>query len=304
MAQINNPHDHFFKATFSDKLVVKAFLRRFLSKEVLDTLDLNSLEALPNSYIDENLEESFFDLVFRCKTKDGKEKLISILFEHKSFYDKYSPFQLLGYSTSSYQIQIANKKEPIPVIPILLVHSKKGYEKKQIVEFFGNYSSSVLKYVPNFDYVLIDLANMESHELENLGNQFLIAALLGFKYSDDSDRLVNQLDAINRFLLKSHSENLIRSFFIYFSNVVDLTPNKILTLYKALPNKLKSDAMSSADMLIEKGKEIGKERGKENEKTTAATNLILEGMPNEFICRVLNVSDDFVEMLRRSIKKG
>jgi len=267
-----------------------------LPKELVANLDLNTLEHIKGSFVDPALSEFFADLIFKCKSStDGRERYITILLEHKSFYEQYLPFQLHPYITSSYQQQISNNEPPIPVIPIVLSHTKKTYQKKELKDFFSAYPSHVLEFVPNFNYILVDLAKIDSNSLENLGNAFLIAAMMGFKHSHDPERFVKQLNNIIRFLAKSHSRNLTRSFFVYFDQVVDLDDEKIINLYRSLPEPIKSEAMSTYDMLIEKGKEIGikmgQTKGEENEKIKGATNLIKEGMPNEFIgcisvCRI------------------
>ena len=102
---------------------------------------------------------------------------------------------------------------------------------------------------------------MEPEILEKLENAFLIATMMAFKNSNDPDRLVEQLGTISRFLVKSHSRNLIRSFFVYFSQLVDLDDEKIINLYKALPEPVKSEAMNSHDILIEKGRVEGRVEG-------------------------------------------
>ena len=263
MEQVNNPHDAFFKAAFSDKRVVRAFLKEILSSQILNSVDLDSLQLIQGSFVDTNLNAIYTDLLFKCKSRNlGQERYISILLEHKSFFEPYLPFQLLKYITSSYDQQISNKESPIPVIPIVISHSKRAYDKKSPMDFFGNYSADIQKFVPNFDYVLVDILKMEPVILEKLENAFLIATMMAFKNSNDPDRLVEQLGTISRFLVKSHSRNLIRSFFVYFSQLVDLNDEKIINLYKALPEPVKSEAMNTHDILVEKGRIEGRVEGR------------------------------------------
>ena len=40
-------HDHFFKATFADAVVVREHLQAFLPQEISDHIDFDSLEAAP-----------------------------------------------------------------------------------------------------------------------------------------------------------------------------------------------------------------------------------------------------------------
>ena len=155
-----------------------------------------------------------------------------------------------------------------------------------------------MPFVPNFKYILVDLSKIDSISLQQLGNAFLVAAVLAFKNAHNPSVLVKQLENISQFLEKSHSRNLVKSFFVYFNQVVGLSREKIINLYQALPPPIKSDAMSTHDIILEEGIKIGQKTRNEN----ATVNLIKEEMPNDFICRVLEVSNEFVEKLRKKVE--
>lgn len=65
MATINNPHDAFFKIVFAEKDFTKAFLRGFLPSDLINELDLDTLEISESSFIDDDLRQTFSDLIFR-----------------------------------------------------------------------------------------------------------------------------------------------------------------------------------------------------------------------------------------------
>jgi len=92
---VSQPHDRFFKHLFSDPEKVRSFLQGCLPQEVLDRLDLTQLKADPNSYVDEHLQESYADLVFRCRYGPEEEEVqLVFLLEHKSFVPAYPHLQL------------------------------------------------------------------------------------------------------------------------------------------------------------------------------------------------------------------
>ncbi len=72
--KIDKPHDHFFRATFSKKLVAKEFLLNFLPKEIVSKLNLPTLELDNGTYIDDKLAENISDLVYTCEWQ-GKENI-------------------------------------------------------------------------------------------------------------------------------------------------------------------------------------------------------------------------------------
>ena len=51
--KIQNPHDKFFKETFGNLAVAKDFLRNYLPQNIMDIVDINSLEPQKDSFINE-----------------------------------------------------------------------------------------------------------------------------------------------------------------------------------------------------------------------------------------------------------
>ncbi len=83
---LNNPHDRFFKGALGLLIVAKPMIEAYLPKDLLDKLDLDTLEIDPNSYINDELKENFSDLVWSCQLKGSKEeRKIAFLLEHKSY---------------------------------------------------------------------------------------------------------------------------------------------------------------------------------------------------------------------------
>ena len=60
--EIFNPHDKFFKETFSIRENVIDFLQGTIPEEILKKLDLATLTFDNNSYIDEELKEHFSEV--------------------------------------------------------------------------------------------------------------------------------------------------------------------------------------------------------------------------------------------------
>lgn len=65
MSLIYNPHDKFFKETFGDVGTARSFLENYLPQEVWTLVDLKTVLPQKDSYIDQELQESFSDLLFQ-----------------------------------------------------------------------------------------------------------------------------------------------------------------------------------------------------------------------------------------------
>ncbi|HHB78354.1 MAG TPA: hypothetical protein ENK85_03890, partial [Saprospiraceae bacterium] len=168
--EITNPHDKYFAAALSYDVIAKGFLKLFLPKEQVDQLDIdNSLQMDSNSYIDKELQGHFTDIAFRCKQKDSDEKVvIGVLIEHKSYPDDQVIFQVLRYTQNIWDADVRKGKKRQIVIPLVLYHGQKEWEKKQIRDFFPTKNEHLTQFLPKFDYLLVDLSKFSSTQISNL----------------------------------------------------------------------------------------------------------------------------------------
>jgi hypothetical protein len=70
-------------------------------------LSLDYLKPVKNSFFDDKLKEHFSDLIYKTKTKDGKEVFIYTLIEYKSNYDKFYISLLAMFPTLSFYSRIS-----------------------------------------------------------------------------------------------------------------------------------------------------------------------------------------------------
>ena len=131
MEIIKQAHDKLFKETFGRVELARDFMQGYLPKEILDVVDLSTLEPQKDSFINKELEEVFSDLLFRVDI-NNKEGYIYFLFEHKSYRDNLVIFQLLRYMIEIWESKIKkeeNKEIPI-VLPLLIYHDKSEWKVK------------------------------------------------------------------------------------------------------------------------------------------------------------------------------
>ena len=94
--KVQNPHDKFFKETFSNTAVARDFMSNYLPQSIMDIIDLDKLEPQKDSFINKELQEAFSDLLFKTNI-NNMEGYIYFLFEHKSYVSKNITLQLLKY---------------------------------------------------------------------------------------------------------------------------------------------------------------------------------------------------------------
>ena len=127
---LTNPHDKFFKEIFGKPDLAADFVRNYLPPTIVDALDLASLEVQKESFVDEKLEESFADLIYRVRLRNSQETtFVCLLFEHKSNPDKWVALQILAYLLKFWERLKEQKAKKLPLIfPILFYHGQAKWK--------------------------------------------------------------------------------------------------------------------------------------------------------------------------------
>ena len=295
--EITNPHDKFFKESFTNKEIATDFIKGSFPKELVDNLDLSSLDLDNNSYIDEELKDYYSDLAYNCNYQKTKIK-ISILFEHKSFVPDYPFLQLLKYIIKIWDFNIKQKEKLIPVIPLIFYHGKDKWEYKKINRYFTGIDNILEKYIPDFDYLLMDLSKYDNEDIKEkiYKNEFLKISLLILKNIYDEEKL------------KKNLENFLILGKLYYEEEKGLKflESVIRYLYINLENTKVEDIVH----IIEKISEIGgketmtiamklKEEGRIEAKVEDALNLIKEGVSIDIISRCTGLSKTEIERIMK-----
>ncbi|KMQ50578.1 transposase [Chitinispirillum alkaliphilum] len=91
---LSTPHDTLFRETFSRIETVRSFVANYVPKKISSQLNLQTLAIQKDSFIDKELSEHFSDILYSVKLR-GKPAFLYLLFEHKSYIDPWTGFQLL-----------------------------------------------------------------------------------------------------------------------------------------------------------------------------------------------------------------
>jgi len=135
--ELNNPHDKYFRSVLSNKEIAKDFIKAFLPKEVVDALDFDHFEQVTDSFLDEELQSTISDVIYQTRFKNiDQEVFVSLLFEHKSYYEPETIFQLHRYLPNIWDHQIKQGEKRPLVIPLVVYHGKEKWKKKGLEDFF------------------------------------------------------------------------------------------------------------------------------------------------------------------------
>ncbi|MGI6775656.1 Rpn family recombination-promoting nuclease/putative transposase [Acetomicrobium sp.] len=249
-----DPHDRLFKRVMSDEANVRQFIKEFLPKELSSQIDLKEMKLIPTEKI-KGYNKYYMDIAVDCHISNTKGQ-VYFVFEHKSYPDPGVLLQILNYMTVTWDEQKKKNKPLIPVIPVVIYHGSSSWNV--ITHFQGQFDSlneSIKPYVPEFNYVLVDLTQIPNKEIEQKAEStpFLMASLMIMKLVALRD--IEDIAKITVIINLPEEEKLI--LFLYLLYTVDVDQTTMQRIVKELGGE--EIVPSLAEKLMSKGEIKGKQ---------------------------------------------
>ncbi|MEA5258311.1 Rpn family recombination-promoting nuclease/putative transposase [Arcicella aquatica] len=295
MSQLNNPHDKFFKETFSRLEIAQSFIEETFPPEIRERINLFKLKKTNASFTDADLSEHLADIVYQTEYA-GQQALVSLLFEHKSYPEKYPHLQLLRYMNNVWLEEQKQNKQLSVVISTVIYHGEAVWKKLSMIAYFGNPHESLHQFIPQFDYLLFSLNEIQDYQIENFKNDLLSVTTMLMKHSRDKANnflnlapfLVDKLNALDA----AHQDDFIKTTFRYIEGGINLTQNKLSPIFTQVSQNVNNIAMTIAD-------EIREETTFNNIKS-----LLQNGASIELISKSFGISIQKVEEIIKKLKSS
>jgi len=272
-----DPHDRLFKRVMSDEANVRQFIKKFLPKELSSQIDLKETKLVPTEKV-KGYNKYYMDTAVECKIADTKGQLYFV-FEHKSYPDPGVLLQILSYMTVTWDEQRKKNVPLTPVIPVVIYHGTTSWNVT--THFQGQFDSlneSIKPYIPEFNYVLVDLTQMPNDEIEQKAQNapFLAASLLLMKLVALHD--LEEIAGITVIINLPEEEKLM--LFLYLFYTLDVDQNTMERIVKELGGE---EIMPSlAERLIKQGEEKGKLEGKLEGTIKGKQELLIKQLHRKF----------------------
>lgn len=274
-----NPHDRYFREVFSDPAIVADLLRNYLPAPVLAALNLNTLALQQESFIDEDLRQHFTDLLYTVERQDGAPAHVYILFEHKSYADRLTSFQLLRYLVRIWE-RLLRQGEPLaPIIPLVFYH---GVEAWNAPRRFGDLLAApdaLAAYTPHFAYELLDLSALPEDAIK--GEVLLRAILLAFRSvlrPNVGVRLFDMVRLLSELTPERSALQYIETLLRYLvAAPSDLTVEQIRTVLATVEKEKQTMLISpAAQQWLEEGREEGRQEGREEGRAQGKRQMLVD----------------------------
>jgi predicted transposase/invertase (TIGR01784 family) len=200
-------YDKLFYRIFSRPKLAADLVCNIVPQPILSRIDLESIAIDKKSYVDEKLRRYFKDILIRFELtetrlnfdgehsrgsqwiSDRKVLYVYVLFDHKSYFDKWVSFQLLRYVGNIYQNILDDKKikekaagklDLLPeVVPVIFYHGTERWNASLQTADLIRYTEE-REYIPHFEPLFYDLNRIDEEKV--IGAVQTVAALVFFKY--------------------------------------------------------------------------------------------------------------------------
>lgn len=304
--KVQTPHDKFFKETFGKIGVAKDFLNNYLPENIINIVDMNTIEPQKDSFIDKELKEIFADMLFKADI-NNEEGYIYFLFEHKSYTSKNIAFQLLKYMIGIWEAKINNEEtDKLPmIIPLVIYHGKNNWNISttlgEMIEGYNSFSPELKKYIPDFEYLLYDISRYKDEDIK--GELYLRIALTIYRdiFTKDDKGIEKTILRSSEYLAKledqhtgvEYFETLMRYVFNartdWTKEAVDEILGKIETTYPEGSEVV----MTLAEQFREEGTMIGLEK--------VVRKSIIKGLTTDDIIEITGLKKEEIESIRKNM---
>lgn len=265
-SKLPTPHNNFFHYALSHAQAARDLIQTHLPPSLVQILDLESLELQKDSFIDEDLRQSFSDLLYsvRFAEPDGEptEGQVFLLFEHKSQSDPMTCFQLLRYIVRIWEQRLRNGMSLCPVFPLVIYHGQEDWSAPRSLEELLGGPKAAFEYGVRMNYPVLDIARVPDESLAR--DPFLQSVLGLLKYSRRRD-FEEKLEFLLQCLLRSGTIKIgpehVEAVVVYLSSASPLIPMEKLTMTIQKIFRTQVEPGSIADQFIKQGRQEGRQEG-------------------------------------------
>lgn len=170
-----HPHDTAFKESLSCIIVARNFFEVYLSKDLLNVMDLSTLAVYSEHFVADSARQYSCDIVYQVTIRNGK--ILYLLIEQESKVKYITPFRIYNYLNLIIQKHLKQHNQDINNLPlvytIIYYTGRQKYFNKE--QFFSKFTDIELaERLFNIPYQLIELNRftdqeiIEKHKIINL----------------------------------------------------------------------------------------------------------------------------------------
>lgn len=287
--------DSSFKELFEVKAQFIELIRTFIKEEWVREINEENIELTTNEFVMWNAHKRTSDLIY--KVKIAENELYFFLLELQSSIDNKMPYRLLEYMFEIWR-RFEKENKLLIIIPCVVYTGKSKWNVGDFRSLF-NEDERFTKYIPNFEYILIDVNRYSDEELLNIAN--LISSVFFLNKTKGGEESIKRLKTVVENVSKIRKEQ--QKAFVKWSETMFCKDDKVYNYFEENIKK-EEEKMAFADYVPEMF-EILKKQGEVRGKTGMIRRLLIKKLkcePSEKISKLIEeASEDKLEKIEDKI---
>ena len=222
MSEKKIKYDETYKRLFSNPKLVEELMRHFVSAELAEELDFESMESVETTTFSHELEKKENDKLLKLKRKAGGEVYLILMLEFQSSNDFSMPVRILNYVARLYdeitKIQGEVQSLTLPaVFPVVLYNGKFNWTAKTSLDDLrdGDDDWRQATSMVQARYHLVDCARARP-----IKDSFL-SVLFQLEHANDAQELKDALVEFAKLVREVVSDALIEDFQVWLRFVIE-----------------------------------------------------------------------------------
>ncbi|WP_269471776.1 Rpn family recombination-promoting nuclease/putative transposase [Mycoavidus cysteinexigens] len=291
------PHDGLFKLFLMDVDIAKEFLQIYLSHDVQQQFDFDTLKLAPGAFVEDDLSQHYCDIVYSIRLRK-KQSSAYILLEHESAVGKLTPFKLWRYQSALMKQHLNQGDTLLPVVlPIIFYRGAGPYRGPlSLLECFRDKVLAQEIFAITKPIQLISLSTIPDDILTTHKRCAALELAQKHIYSLDLKQLAPKIfELFDRYPLAIEKR---KGLLYYLAKEGYGMDQQFVQFMLNVAPHYREDIMSAAQYLIEEGRQKGLQEGWQDAMLETAKNMLAGGIAFDFIKQVTKLSDDTITALR------
>ena len=316
---IREAKDNGLKLVLGEPELFVEFLRDYVPIDMLKDVKPTDIEDITERFLPLFQDSKDSDTVKRINLKGKTPLFVIAILEYETKVNYRASFKMLQYISlvlHEYEKDANKEKENAssakgfkypPVLPIVFYDGKGKWTAETNYLNRTEMSDVFEKYIPKFEYELVDLNKYDAQDIASFGNTLSLVMLIDKIRTADGISIFEKLpdDYIENLKqnIPPHLNKILADVITVFLTRIDVPEDEIEKVTDHLYTRRIHEMFTHIDNYSvqetrREAKAEGKAEGKAEERIAIAKKLLEIGVPIEKVCKATGLTRKAVEQLR------
>jgi hypothetical protein len=285
------PHDGFFRKVLSRPEDARSAVRALFPPELVARMDLDRLEVMPGSFVDEELRQQHTDVLLSTPI-DGDDTFLYLVMEHQSTPDLMMAWRMLCYLVGVIRRYLDERPDAtqLPVVLPVVVHQGKQpwsgpVDVREMISIKPETAELVEEHLLRLRFRLEDIGRFDPATLQTvlrtrpftpLAKTMLLLMRTARRNPRMDEELEDWLDVLDEVRRAPDGQEMFLVVFAYLIRVSDTPIDKLRRVIARLGPEVEEDFMTTAEMLRAEGRVEGEAKGRAEGRAETLTQLLTQ----------------------------